>query len=125
MSKDRADWLESQADDPGTYLATGDARCIVCEMDGLAGHVDTLTGQTDAPSIKTDARISANEPESVSIPREKAKPPDLPMGTTRGHPDEPDSCGNLAEGLTTHADTQSVGDERETAENETEIVSTW
>ena len=27
----------------------------------------------------------------------KEKPLDLPMETTRGHPDEPDSCGNPAD----------------------------
>ncbi|KIM54336.1 hypothetical protein SCLCIDRAFT_31202 [Scleroderma citrinum Foug A] len=148
MSKDQADWLESQADvlrgwmdtltvsnhaemaqmscgnDPGMYLATGDARRIICETNGLAGHADTSTGQTDAPSVKTDARISANEPESVSIPQEKAKLPDLPMGTTRGHPDEPDGCRNHLNMSSIPMDSHSIEMDTQTAENETETIRT-
>ena len=114
----------SHGDDTGTYLTTGDARRIVCETDGLAGHADTSTGQTDAPSVEMDARISANEPESISIPREKAKPPDLPMGTTRGHPDEPDGCRNHPNTLSIPMDSHSVETDTQMAENETETVRT-
>ena len=91
----------SHSDGTRTYLATGDAL-----------------------SIETNALTTANEMQIISIPRMKEKPPDLPMETTRGHPDEPDSCGNPVDTSNVHTDMHSVGVGTETAEKEVENVRT-
>ena len=69
-----------------TYLGAGGMKCPVHETDGVEGHADASSGHPDVSSVETDARISANEPESVSIPREKAKPPNSPVGPENGTP---------------------------------------
>ena len=68
----------SYRDNAGTHLRVGDAKHLVYEMDGARTHMGTLTGQTDAPSIEMNMNKPANAPDIVSIPRKKAKPPDLP-----------------------------------------------
>ena len=112
------------SDDLGTYLSDGDTKRLVYETDGAGTHVGTLTGQTDAPSIETNMNKPANAPDIISIPRKKAKPPDSPVDTTRTAPVEPNGFGDHADGLDARMDVQSIGYERETAENETESVST-
>ena len=69
-----------------TYLGAGGMKRPVHETDGVEGHADASSGHPDVSSVETDAGISANEPESVSIPREKAKPPNSPVGPENGMP---------------------------------------
>ena len=109
----------SHGEGAGTYLGTGDAKRGITETDGVGIHADASTGQTDAPSVETNAIKPENDPETISIPRMKEKPPDLPMETTRGHPDEPDGCGNPADMSSICTDTHSIGVGTETAEIET------
>ena len=94
------------------------------ETDGTGIHVDASSGHGDALSVETNALTTANEPQIVSIPRMKEKPPDLPMETTRGHPDEPNGCGNPADTLSVRTDTHSVGVGMEMAEKEAENIRT-
>src|SRR5207245_2401191 len=56
----------SCGDGAGTYLGAGSAKRVVEETDGVRSHADALTGHRDAPSVETNARIPANEAESVS-----------------------------------------------------------
>ena len=109
-------------DGPSTYLGPGDAKRLVNEMDGAGIHADRLTGQADAPSVQMKAIKPAKATETISIPRKKVKPPDLPIETARGHPDELNGCGNLADTLSVCTDGHSDGDETETTVNETESV---
>ena len=106
-------------DGSSTYLGSGDAKCLVNEMDGAGIHMDRSTGQADAPSVQTKAIKPAKATETISIPQKKVKPPDLPIETARGHPDELNSCRNLADMSSICTDGHSDGDEMETAENET------
>ena len=106
----------------GTYLGTGDVKRSVTETDGAGIHADASSGRGDVLSIETNALTTANEMQIVSIPRIKEKLPDIPMETTRGHPDEPDGCGNPADTSSVQTDAHSIGEEMETAANETENV---
>ena len=107
------------SDDLGTYLSVTDAKRVILETDDDGCHTDASTRQTDVLSVETDLRIPANTPANVRIPRKREKPPDLPIGATRGHPDEPNGCGNHADGSSTRTDMHTIGNERETAANET------
>ena len=114
----------SHSDGARTYLATGDAKHGVTEMDGAGIHVDASSGRGDALSVETNALTTANETQIVSIPRKREKPPDPPMDTARMAPDEPNGCRNRINALSMHTDAYSVGIERKTAANETESVRT-
>ncbi|KIM62811.1 hypothetical protein SCLCIDRAFT_24644 [Scleroderma citrinum Foug A] len=72
--------------------------CLGNRADGLRDHVDVLSGQTDAPSVETDADRPANKPENVN---------------------EPDGRGNLADTSSMYTDMHSIGNGTETPENET------
>ena len=71
----------------GTYLSVGDAKCLVKETDGVGCHMDASTGQTDAPSVETNAIKPENDPETISIPRKKVKPQNPPNGPENGTPE--------------------------------------
>ncbi|KIM57362.1 hypothetical protein SCLCIDRAFT_28844 [Scleroderma citrinum Foug A] len=114
----------SHSDGARTYLATGDVKRGIMETDGAGIHVDASSGRGDALSIETNTSTTANEMQSVSIPRKKAKPPDSPVDTTRTTPVEPNGFRDHTDGSDAWMDVQSVGYKRETAENETESVST-
>ena len=111
-------------DGSSTYLGPGDAKRLVNETDGTGIHTDRSTGQADAPSVQTKAIKPAKVTETISIPRKKVKPPDLPIETARGHPDKLNGCGNLVDTSSICKDGHSDGDETETAVNETDIVRT-
>ena len=114
----------SHNDTAGTYLGTGGAKRGVMEMNGVETHTDTLSGQTELPNVQMNANKPSEEPENVSIPPEKAKPPDLPVKTVKRTPDEPNGLGNQTDGSSMCTDVHSIGNERETAANETVNVST-
>ena len=114
----------SHSDGARTYLATRDTKRGVMETDGTGIHVDALSGRGDTLSVETNTSTTANEMQSVSIPRKKAKPPDSPVDTARTTPVEPNGFGDHADGSDAWMDVQSVGYKRETAENEMERVST-
>ena len=114
----------SHSDGTRTYLATRDAKRGITETDGAGIHADVSSGRGDALSVETNTLTTANETQIVSIPRMKEKQPDLPMETTRGHPDEPDGCGNPVDTSSVRTDTHSVGVGMETAEKEAENVRT-
>jgi len=90
--------------------------------DGVGSWTDTSTGPTDVPCAATHANIPANATQIVSIPRKKAKPPDSPFGTTRTAPDEPNGVGDHMDGSSRRTDAHSVGNGRETAENDSRSV---
>ena len=108
-----------------TYLGTGDPKCLIHETDGIRGHADMSTGQMHAPSIETKAIIPVNTVENVRTTRKKKKPPDLPMEVARCAPGESDGLRDHMDRSSVHTDAHWVGNERQTAEDETEIVSTW
>ena len=141
MSKDRADWLEGQADvlrgwmdtltvsnhaetawmscgnDPGTYLATGDTKRLIHETDGDGIHADVSSGHLDMPSAEMDARTAANPLENVSIPQQKQKPLDLPMEAAWQHPDKPNSFSDQMDRSSVHTDAHSIETGMEMSEN--------
>ena len=114
----------SKGEGAGTYLCARDAKHVIEVTDGIGSHTDVPSRHGDIPSIETYAIIPANVPENVRSSRKKAKPPDLPMETTRGYPDEPNGCRNHVDGSSVHVDVYSVGNERKRPANETESVST-
>ena len=105
------------------YLTTGDGKRVVDTTDGVRIHADGSTGHGEAQSVRTDMDTPENGAETISKPRKKDKPPDSPSQSTRMPPDEPDGCGNHPNTLSMYKDTHSIGNETETSENETEIVS--
>ena len=109
----------SDGEDAETYLGVRDVKRTVLETDGARNHADTLGARTDAPSIETDAITTVNAPQNVRIPRKRKKPPDLPIGTTRGYPDEPDSCGNRTDASGMYTGMHSAGYETEMTGNAT------
>ena len=100
-----------------TYLSAGDAKRVVVETDGIGSHADTLNGHGEVQSVEMDTLMPTNAPVNDSIPQKKGKLPDLPMETTRGHPDEPDGCGNHADASSVHTDVHGVRLRTETAAN--------
>jgi len=112
----------SDGEGAGTYLGVGGAKCVVNATDGVGSRMDVSTGPTDVPCVATHANIPANATQIVSIPRKKAKPPDSPFGTTRTAPDEPNGVGDHMDGSNRRTDAHSVGNGRETAENEAESI---
>jgi len=107
----------------GTYLGAGGANRVVNAMNGVRRHADALSGPTDVPSVETHAIIPTNAPETVSIPRKRAKPPDSPSGPAKWTPDVPDGCRSHADAPRVCTDVQSVAHETVTAENEARNVS--
>jgi len=105
-----------------TYLGVRDAKRVVNVTDGVGIHTDASNGQADLPNVQTNANKPANTPEIVSIPRKRTKPPDLPFGTTRTAPDEPNGCGSHADGSSARTHAYCVGNDMQTAANEAESV---
>ena len=125
-SRGQADALRGQAD---ALNASNRAETNVIshdkEMtDGVGCHADTSTEQTDAPCVETDAITAADTPQIVRIPRRKKKPPNSPMDATRTAPDGPNGIGDHADRSSVPTDVHSIGNKRETAENETETIRT-
>ena len=114
----------SDGEGVGTYLATGDARRVVCVTDGVGSPTDTSTGHGEVPSVEMDMSRSANAPEIVSIPRNKEKPPDLPVEAAWQHPHKPDGCRNFADTSNVHTDAHSIANEMQTAGNVSRNVRT-
>jgi len=71
-----------------------------------------------------DAITTANTTQTVSILRQKAKPPNSPMEAARQHSDSPDGCRSQAEGLNARTHVHSVEMDTETAADKTENVRT-
>ena len=101
-----------------TYLGAGGMKRPVHETDGIEGHADASSGHPDVSSIETDARISANEPESVRLPQKKVKPPDLPSRSARTPPDEPNGVGDHTDASNARTDVQGDGNEAEMSEKD-------
>jgi len=81
------------------------------------GATDTSTEHGDVPSVDTDAAMTANEPETVSIPQRRQKPPDSSSRATRRTPNVPNTCGSHADMLSMYSDVQSVAHEMEMKQN--------
>ena len=108
----------------GTYLNIGDTKCPVYETDGARNHADASTGQKDTPSIEMDTIKPANEMETISIPRKRVKPPDLPVEVTICTPVELDGLGDRMDMSSVCMDMHSVGVGTEMAEKEAENIRT-
>ena len=114
----------SSGEGVGMYLEAGGTKCIIDTTDGIESHADTLSGHMDVPNVQTDAKIPRNAPDTVSIPRMKAKPPDLPFGTAKRIPDEPYGCRDHVDVSNARMDAYSIGNGMEMAANETQNVRT-
>ena len=102
-----------------TYLGPEDAKHIVYETDGAGIQTDTLIRHGDVPSTEMDMLSTENEAETISKPQMKKKPPDIPIGAAKQHPNEPDGCRNHVDALSMYMDMHSIGNDMETAANET------
>jgi len=108
----------------GTYLDAGGAKRVIDATVGVGSHAEASNGHTDVQSVQTDALTTADAPQTVSIPRNDSKTPNLPMETAKWHPDEPNGCGSRADGSSARTHAYCVGNETETAGNEAEHVRT-
>jgi len=104
----------------GTYLGAGGANHVVNAMDGVRSWTDASTGPTDIPSVDTETPAIA--PEDVSIPQNEQELLNLPMETARWTPDAPNGVGDHTDGSSRRTDTHSIGNGRETAENDSRSV---
>jgi len=66
--------------------------------------------------------MAVNATETVSIPQNDSKTPNLPMETARRRPDEPNSCRSRADGLSVRTNAHSVETDTEMAENSSRSV---
>ncbi|KIM55295.1 hypothetical protein SCLCIDRAFT_30456 [Scleroderma citrinum Foug A] len=108
----------------GTYLCAGDAKRIVDVTDGIGSQTDMSSGYVDVLSIETYALIPTTTPGIVRTTRKKAKPPDLPVEATRGHPDRSNGLRHHTDTPSVWMDAYSVETDTETAEYEVAIVRT-
>ena len=100
------------------------ARWAPDEPNGYGTRADTFSVRRDTYHVGNDTETPANAPENVSIPREKAKPPDSPFGTTRMAPDEPNGVGDHTDGSGGHRDVPSVETDARTTANDSRIIRT-
>jgi len=114
----------SHGDGAGTYLDIGDPKHGVEVTDGIRSHVDVSTGHGNVPSAELDAQTTTDTPEIVRTPRKRLKPPDPPGSTAKRTADCPNGCGSHSDASSVRTDTQSVGNDAETAANETDNVRT-
>jgi len=105
-----------------TYLGAGGAKRVLNATDGVGSRTDASTGPTDVPRVRTDAITTANASDIVSIPREESNMPNSPMETAKRTPDVPDRCGSHTDVSSARMDAYCIGNDTETATNETEIV---
>jgi len=105
-----------------SYEGAGDAKRVVDATNGVGSPADALTGHAEVPCVETDAITAENVTEIVSIPRKRAKPPDLPVETTRWTPDAPNGCGSHADASSVRRDAHCAGNGRETPAKEAERV---
>ena len=122
-------YVEDGGDIPHVYL--GGTRWRACHIEGLGNRADTSRyqldgsrGLTDGSGGLTDASNASNSAEMAVISQGEGGGTYLHAGGAKRKPDEPAGCGNHSDTSDARMDMQSVGYERETAENETESVST-
>ncbi|KIM66801.1 hypothetical protein SCLCIDRAFT_1210857 [Scleroderma citrinum Foug A] len=111
-------------DDPSTHLGAGDVKHDVDEMDGLGSHMDALSGCTDTPSVQTNALIPRDASDTVSIPRTKPKPPNLPGEGARLALNKLNDFGSHTDVLSLQTDAPSVQTGARTTANKVQIVKT-
>ena len=99
-------------------------RLALNELNDFGSHTDVLSLQTDALSIQTVARMTANKMQIVRMLQNKSKPPDSPSRSANQLPDKPNTCGDTTNTLTIHTDGCSIGNDAGMAENETNNVKT-
>ena len=114
----------SRGEGAGVYLGAADAERVIDVTDGFGRQTDVSSGHWDLHSVETNANKPAEELQIISIPREKAKPPDSPMKTVKRTLDKPNGLGNQTDRSSVRTDAHSVGNETQKPANETESVST-
>jgi len=114
----------SNSEGAGTYLGAGGMNHVINTTNGIRCHADALTGPTDVPSIDTDAITPANATQTISTPQKRAKPPDLPIETTRWVPGKPNGHRSHADTSSTRTHASCVGNDVKTAANAMETVKT-
>ena len=112
------DLIEPKSPDPPTRGASGSAN----KSDGLRGHADTSTGQTDAPCIETDVDTSENASRNVRNHQNSPKTKNLPMEAARRHSNESNACRDQTDVSSRRTDTHCVGIEMETAETDAKNI---
>ena len=126
---DNANGLRSQTDGPGGLtdapsMSNKAETDVISHGDGMNMYLGAGDAKRDrdVQSIRTDAVIPEKATHNVRTTRTKEKPLDLPMETMRGCPDEPNGCGNHADGSHARTDVHTTEDETQTAVNKTENV---
>ena len=107
----------------GMYLRPGDAKCGIREMDGLGSQMDTSSGHSDMPSVKTDMLIPTIAPTIIRTTQKRGKPPNLPGQTANQTPHKSNGLRGHAHRSDVHSDMPSVGYDMETAKDKVEIIS--
>ena len=107
----------------GTYLRPGDTKCGVREMDGLGSQMDTLSGHSDMPSVKTDTLIPTIAPTIIRTTQKRGKPPNLPGQTANRTPHKSNGLRGHAHRSDAHLDMPSIGYDMEMAKDKVEIIS--
>jgi len=107
----------SHGDNLGTYLDAGDAKHIPDKTDGISSHADMLSWHSNVASIALNVDSTANMPENVRMPRKKVKLPDIHMEAAWQRSDKPNGCKNHADVSSARTDSQTVGDDTNTAGN--------
>ena len=110
-------------DDLSTHLGAGDTKHVVRKTDGFGSHADVSSGCTDTPSVKTDALIPRNAPDTVSTCPTKPKPPDIPDSAAKWTLNESDGLSGHADRSSARTGSQSVETDVETARDEAETIS--
>jgi len=114
----------SHGEGAGTYLGVRDAKYIVNTTDGIGSHADMSTEHGDVPRVNMDVAMTANEPETISIPQKQQKPPESSSQATRQTPNVPNTCRSHTDVLSMYMDMQSIAHQTEMARNEAECVRT-
>jgi len=137
----RTDRLTAQADAPNalngaetavmghrdsadTYLGTGDAKRAVDETDGIGSHADASNGQTNAPSVHTDAITPTIAPKIVRTHPIEPKSPNLPAGSATSRSDATDGFGSHTDTSSVCTDVHCAGNDTQMATNEAESIRT-
>ena len=81
------------------------------ESDRHRDHADMLNVCMNVHSIGIDSRTPINVTETVRIPQNESKLPNLPIRTAKWAADEPDACGNRMDASRGRMDVPSIENE--------------
>ena len=87
------------------------------KTDGLGTIADALTTRMDLYSDQNGMRMTARRHENISLPSNKQKVQNLPIGAVTRHIHDVNGLGNRADGSTVSRDMHNAAADTKTAEN--------